>query len=120
MPHGHHVPGTDVSVKIVQEGGDDVALRDLSMDQILALAKTNVLDLGALLPNACHIMLPNDKWDAENATSADLHTVQTLGRPTMLMTADVTKPRMFVYGDRVVRFQPGWPQGSVPLETPVQ
>uniref|UniRef100_A0A7S1RV43 Uncharacterized protein n=1 Tax=Alexandrium catenella TaxID=2925 RepID=A0A7S1RV43_ALECA len=119
MPHGHHVPGTGLSIKLV-EPGEDVALRDLPMEKILDLAKTNILDLGELLPNAAHIMWPHDKYDPDNVTSEDLSLVKAFNRPTMIMSTDVKKARLFVQGDNVVKFQPGWPQGSVPLEMPLQ
>jgi len=119
MPRGHHVPGTDVAVKIV-EPGEDIALRDLPMDKILDLAKTNILDLGALLPNAAHILWPDDKYAADNMTADDLSPIKLYNKPTMLMTKDTKAARLFVYGNQVLKFQPGWPQGSVPLEVPIQ
>jgi len=119
MPHGHHVPGTDLSVKIV-EPGEDIALRDLPMEKILHLAKTNILDLGELLPNAAHIVWPHDKYDTENVTTSDLELVKAYNRPVMMMTTDTKAARLFVYGDQTVKFMPGWPQGSVPMEVPIQ
>mmetsp|Transcript_98494 Transcript_98494/g.278959 ORF Transcript_98494/g.278959 Transcript_98494/m.278959 type:complete len:263 (+) Transcript_98494:59-847(+) len=120
QPHGHHVRGTRVGVRVIEDDEDEPAVRDLSLETILAIARRDVLDLGAFLPNSCHIMPPDDKWDGAvtNPNKTDLELVKSFNRPTLVMTSDINKPRLFVYGDKVVKFQPGWPQGSIPLVEP--
>jgi len=115
QPKGFTVPGTDVSVRFMYNN-EQPAVRDLPFEEILDLAKKNVLDLGTFLPNVGNLMIPHKKWAVVNVTDTDLADVKASNRPTMVMSRDIWGPRMFVHGDRVAKFMPGWPQGSRPMD----
>merc|ERR1719400_1638288 len=110
---GEQVPGTLASVKFNGEGENE-AVRDLRMKEILALAQDNVLDLGIFLPSACFARSA-DRWDPMTVQASDLEWVQKTYKPWMLMSKDHARNRLFVMGKRVLKFRPGWPHGSVPL-----
>mmetsp|Transcript_55701 Transcript_55701/g.129718 ORF Transcript_55701/g.129718 Transcript_55701/m.129718 type:complete len:259 (-) Transcript_55701:75-851(-) len=113
-PRENHVPNTRVSVQVFapDDASAAPALRDLSMDAILELAAMYTLDLAALLPNGGYVMPPGGRWDPQAITQDDMAQAKGTGKPTMLMSTEPQQHRLYVQGDRVVHFRPGWPQGA--------
>mmetsp|Transcript_16902 Transcript_16902/g.38170 ORF Transcript_16902/g.38170 Transcript_16902/m.38170 type:complete len:267 (+) Transcript_16902:57-857(+) len=109
------VPGTDVAVKLFKQG-EVSAFRELSMDKILDIASKDVISIGMLLQAGCYSELGHPKYDLDNVTQDLLTPFQQKKLPILLSPRYEKRPRLFVYGDRIVTFYPGWPRGSKPAD----
>mmetsp|Transcript_17247 Transcript_17247/g.46796 ORF Transcript_17247/g.46796 Transcript_17247/m.46796 type:complete len:316 (-) Transcript_17247:57-1004(-) len=93
------------------------SFRQLPMQQILDIAKSDTLDLGMLLPAGAYSKLPGRKWYTENVTREDLEPYQKMRKPIVLEPRARKLARIFVYGHKMITFLPGWPWGAVPFKS---
>lgn len=93
---GAKVPGTVVSWKGCEKG-KDVALRDLTPDELIDVSAENDLDASKLFEYAYY----SKEKDPHKVTERELDTVRVTKLPTVLKPVQANSPRILVYGRQV-------------------